>query len=273
MCLMLYNDFLCPSINQLETSLRDSARLNFDLQVNQFRPDDSTKGRFDTKNWFLHCLKETKDPITQQFLKKYFNWPSSAILFSGHSQSYDACNDLTCVFKQCYFKLYHIPRLITKYQGTPSTQGTPLNPLPFVPQTNSDVLKVSHFLNAVLTFFKLAISPGKTHLSQLQVGAKATWQDFIELSELYTLIIQKFPIKTQELLMASRPFYLYTRDYNKLNFNLLPQITIPPYLIELRNGIYNFRTGKFTKHSENTLTLISCSSFWPEITFPDLPNV
>ena len=132
-------------------------------------------------------------------------------------------------------------------------------------------MKVSNFLDALLKYYDLAIWRGKSHLCKLQVVAKATWQEFIELSELYTLIIRRFPIKTQELLMQSRAFNLYSRDYNKLTFNWLPQVNIAGYLVELRDGIYNLRTSEFKPNSEINLPLISCCSFWPDRTFQKRP--
>ena len=66
---------------------------------------------------------------------------------------------------------------------------------------------------------------------------------------------------------------IYRCDYKKLDFNWLPQVQIAGHLIELGDGIYNLRTGDFTAHSGNDLGLLSCSTFWPEITFQDLPNV
>lgn len=103
-------------------------------------------------------------------------------------------------------------------------------------------------------------------------GARATWEEYLALSELYTLIIKQFPIKTQELLINSRPFNLYVRDYQKLDFNWLPQVTIAEHLVELRDGIYNLRTGEFKPLFEDTnLGLISCSTFWPQFTFQNLP--
>ena len=126
------------------------------------------------------------------------------------------------------------------------------------------------YTNAFLKAFNLAIWPDKTHVRRLKVGAKATWEECMELSKLYTFIIKQYPIKTQELLMQSRAFNFYTRDYKKLDFNWLPQITIPGYLLELFDGIYNLRTGKFTPHSDNiNMDLVSCSNFWPELTFED----
>ena len=47
-------------------------------------------------------------------------------------------------------------------------------------------------------------------ICKLRVGAKATWQEYLELFELYTRIIKQFPIKTQELLTESRAFNIYT---------------------------------------------------------------
>lgn len=85
-----------------------------------------------------------------------------------------------------------------------------INQLPLVPETNSDVLKVSHFLSAVLNPLKLAIWPDKTYICKLRVGANATWQEYLELFELYTRLIKQFPIKTQELLTESRAFNIYT---------------------------------------------------------------
>ena len=93
----------------------------------------------------------------------------------------------------------------------------------------------------------------------------------MELSELYTLIMKQYPIKTQELLMQSRAFNFYTRDYKKLNFNWLPQVIIPGYLIELLDGIYNLRTGVFTPRAETNLGLVSCSSFCPNTPFQEIP--
>lgn len=265
-CLILYNNFLCPSISRLESSLRSSNHLDFDLQTTQYPPDDSTKGQFHTKNWFLYCLKEAKDITSQRFLKKYLNIDTSSILFSGHPNSFDACADLTSIFNQCQYNLQHTN------QGPPNVREINfLNQIPFIPQTNSEVVKVSHFLEAVLNFFDLAIWPGKTHLCQLRPGAKATWQECVELSELYTMIIKRVPIKTQELLMQSRAFNLYTREYHRLNFNWLPQVTIAGHLIELSDGIYNLRTGKFTSHDYIDLGLVSCSTFLPDITFQGLP--
>lgn len=71
--------------------------------------------------------------------------------------------------------------------------------------------------------------------------------------------------------MQSRAFNLYTRDYKKLNFNWLPQVTIRGYLVELFDGIYDLRNGQFTPHSEIDLGLVSCSSFWPKTSFQQLP--
>ncbi len=85
-----------------------------------------------------------------------------------------------------------------------------INQLPLVPETNFDVLKVSHFLSAVLNHLKLAIWTDKTYICKLRVGGKATWQEYLELFELYTRIIKQFPIKTQELLTESRAFNIYT---------------------------------------------------------------
>ena len=234
------------------------------MEVKQFPPDNSTKGKFNVKNWFLYCLKEAKDKTSQQFLKKYLNFNSSSLLFSGHPDSFDACAKLTSVFTQCDFNLI--------YKQTPSEKNH-LNLFPFVPQTNCDILKVSFFLNAFLKAFNLAIWPDKTHVRRLKVGAKATWEECMELSKLYTFIIKQYPIKTQELLMQSRAFNFYTRDYKKLDFNWLPQITIPGYLLELFDGIYNLRTRKFTPHSDNiNMDLVGCSNFWPELTFEGLDN-
>ena len=274
-CLMLYNDFLCPSISKLEESLRSPSNLNFDLQIKHFVPDDSTKGKFNIKNWFLYCLKENKDLTSQRFLKKYLKYPTSSFLISGHPDSYKACDDLASVFNQCHYNLFHVdaPDECGEDNELSLTDTTLINRLPFVPQTNSEVLKVSVFLSPVLKRLNLAIWPGKTHLCKLRFGAKATWQEFISLSQLYTLILEKFPIKTQELLMQSRAFNLYTRDYNKLNFNWLPQVIVSTYLFEFGDGIYNLRTGEFKPHSEIKLGLVSCSTFWPEIRFQDLDGL
>lgn len=89
----------------------------------------------------------------------------------------------------------------------------------------------------------------------------------MELSELYTFILKQYPTKTQELLLQSRAFNLYVRDYKKLNFNWLPQISIARYLIELGDGIYNLNSGVFTPHSKIAdldLDLVSCSTFFPK---------
>lgn len=272
-CLMLYNDFLCPSISKIENHIRGETNLNFDLQVTQFIPDDSTKGLFNIKNWFLYCLKEAKDPTSQRFLKKFLNLSTSSFLFSGHPDSYQPCEDLAQLFNQCDFNLRHFndPGQIISDELSLIDKDL-FKHLPFVPQTNSDVLKVSFFLNGILKSLNYAIWPGKTYICRLQEGARATWEEYLALSELYTLIIKQFPIKTQELLINSRPFNLYVRDYQKLDFNWLPQVTIAEHLVELRDGIFDLRTGEFKPHFEDTnLGLISCSTFWPQFTFQNLP--
>ena len=272
MCLMLYNDFLCPSLSLLEESLQGISTLNFDLQVQQLVPDDSTRGLFNIKNWFIYCLKEAKDQTSQRFLKKYLNITSSSFLYSGHKESFNACANLTSIFNQCDFNLQHLSEYSHMLaNGWPLPQTNSYNQLPFVPQTSSEVLKVTLFLDAMLKHLNIAIWPDKIHLCKLKQGAKATWEEFMELSELYTFIIKQFPIKTQELLMQSRAFNIYTRDYKKLNFSFLPQVTIAGYLVELLDGIYNLRTTDLTPHSDTDLGLVSCSSFWPNTTFQDLP--
>lgn len=168
----------------------------------------------------MYCLKETKEKTSQRFLEKFLKWPSSSFLFSGHKESFNACANLTSAFNKCNFKFYHFNT--PSYFLSPSPEINHLNQLPFVPQTHSEVLKVSHFLTALLKTLNLVIWPNKTHLCKLKPGSKATWEEFIELSELYTLIVKQYPIKTQELFMQSRAFNLYTRDYKKLNFNWLP---------------------------------------------------
>jgi hypothetical protein len=274
LCLMLYNDFLCPSINKLEQILQAPTSLNADLQVIQFPPDDPTKGKFNVKNWFLYCLKESKDSTSQRFLNKYLNFSSSAFLFSGHPDCFDSCSNLANIFNQSKYNLIFLNNFGHFFSNDLTiNDNTFFNHLPFVPQTNSDVLKVSHFLNAILKRLKLAIWPGKTHLAKLKLRAKATWEEDLQLSHLYTIILQKVPIKAQELLINSRPFNLYLRDYQKLDFNWLPQVTILSYLIELSDGIYNLRTGTFTPHSHTTdsqVGLVSCSTFWPDLTFQNL---
>lgn len=169
---MLYNDFLSLSISLLEKSLRKSSTIGFDLQVKQLPQDDFLKGKFHTKNWFMYCVKEAKDLTSQRFLEKYLNWSSSSFLFSGHQQSFKACADLTSVFNECNFNLQHHDNPGYFVDTLPDINH--LNKLPFVPQTNSDVLKVSHFLNAILNSLDFAIWPDKTHICRLKPGAKAS---------------------------------------------------------------------------------------------------
>jgi hypothetical protein len=217
-------------------------------------------------------FKRSQRANKSTIFKKNLNFSSPSFLFSGHKESFDACTDLVSVYNKCNYNLQHYasPNYFIS-NDWPVKKANHLNQLPFVPQTNSDVLKVSYFLSAVLKFLNLAIWPDKTHICKLKIGAKATWEEVMELSELYTLIIKQYPIKTQELLMQCRAFNFYTRDYKKVNFNWLPQITIPAYLIEVLDRIYNLRTGEFKPYSDIDLGLVSCSSFWPNTTFQNLP--
>lgn len=153
LCLMLYNDFLCPSINKLEEILEPPTSLNADLQVTQFPPDDSTKGQFNVKNWFLYCLKESKDSTSQRFLNKYLKFPGSAFLLSGHPDCLNSCSNLANIFNQSQYNLLFLNNLNNFGQFFSNdltiNANTFFNHLPFVPQTNSDVLKVSQLFNTI----------------------------------------------------------------------------------------------------------------------------
>ena len=105
----------------------------------------------------MYCLKEAKDQTSQRFLRKYLNTTSSSFLYSGYKESFDACANLTSIFNQCDFNLQHLSEYShIVSNGWPLPETSSYNQLPFVPQTKSEVVKVTLFLDAILKHLNIA---------------------------------------------------------------------------------------------------------------------
>ena len=273
-CLLLFNDFLCPSTISLTKKL-SSITQNVDCVEVGF---NSVR---QVKDWFMYCTKELKDELTQNFLKKYCNLESSCILYSGHSQSNVRCVDLCSVFSRCNLRINLKSLRLFPHFELPLLSGleAPTIEFPLIPRTKSNLVKVNHFMKALFLHYKLYLWPDKVHTCRLIPNSLCTYERYKPLSEIYSFLLQFFPIEVQELLTQPKALSLYMGEYAKYNLNYLPVISVHSHLIELSDGIYNFLNGEYTRHSESTPSLrdvenksyISCVSFWPHLSFDTLP--
>lgn len=254
-CLTLYNDFLCPDVIALRAMLR-CEKLE-DIEIQALLPDDASKHRFNVKKAFLYCAKELADPLTQSLLSKYTPFQSSCILLAGHKKSVSQCEELVSVFTEVGLNL-----------ALETLNSSNKVELPFVKSTDSECLKVSNFVKGFLESRNWAIWEDKLHVCQRIPGSIGTWEQGPALSELYSLMLREFPIKAQELLINSRSFNMFLKDYSKLNLKWLPQVNVDSRLIELKDGVYNFKLGEMFNHGDWGLT--SCASYWLNNSFNDL---
>jgi hypothetical protein len=254
MCLTLYNDFLCPTEETLSEALKFNGSDDLDLKLLS-----SAKGnRFAAKNWFFYCTKELLDPQTQEFVKSELGLESSSFLWFGDHEHRFRCERLSGFFRDSKLNLVGalIPNLFVSW-------------MPLVPFSKDDTTKVSIFVKKLLELNNRAIWTDRTQVCKLISGAKASWMPEVLLSDFYTSLIKSFPVKGQELLNNSRSFNLYIRDYSKLDFNWLPRITVATHLVELSDGIYDFRIGELS--SVDNWGLTSCASYWLTLSFNNLP--
>lgn len=251
-CLSLFNDFLCPDEAELYEVLKWGD--NDDLEI---RLLSSRKG-FDVKNWFFYCCKELSDKATQQLVKSKVSLKSSCFFwFPGHKYE-SRCEALSSAFRDRKLNLVGelIPNLFVSW-------------LPLVPFSTDEGTKVSIFLKKLLELNNRAIWPDRAQVCKLIPGAQASWTPEVSLSMFYTRLMKSLPLKGQELLNNSRSFNLYIRNYSKLDFDWLPKITVETYLVELSDGIYDFRLGELLP--ADNLGLTSCASYWSYHSFNNLP--
>jgi hypothetical protein len=116
---------------------------------------------------------------------------------------------------------------------------------------------------------KLAVWPDRKHVCRLIPNARASWVRGGTISDFYGSLLIKLPVKAQELLNNAPSFNLYIRDYSRLDFHWLPQISVETNLVELQDGIYDFRIGQLSSSSDWGLT--SCASNWLNHSFNNLP--
>lgn len=106
-------------------------------------------------------------------------------------------------------------------------------------------------------------------MCRLVSGARATWQKQQKLSDLYVLLMEEFPTM-QNLFLSSHAFTTYVKEYKKLNWNYLPQVTVDYRLIELKDGVYNFADGELDPSSSEKWKYTSCASTWMNHIFHEL---
>ena len=268
-CLLLFNDFLCPTTTSL---IKRFYSIAGDVECVELALHLDSQAHCNVKDWFMYCTKELTDKLTQSFLKKYCNLSSSGILYSGHSQSRQPCLDLCSVFSSCNINVSFKSLDLLPNLNLPIIPGLEVSEFSLIPRTKCNLVKVNHFMKALFLHYRLSLWPDKIHTCRLISNSLYTYERYKPLSEIYSFVLEFFPIEVQELLIQPEACKLYMLDYAKYNLNYLPVITLNSNLIELGDGVFNFRTGVHTLHSEWTnSSSISCVSFWPHISFDSLP--
>lgn len=256
-CLTLFNDFMCPSTTTLTELFISELGSYVDIDFRELDKDNEKSKNFNIKNWFIYCTKELKSEKTQYFLNRYLGLKSSCFFFCGHDDCFKQCNRVVESFTKCDLSLDSIKvnSLISKF-------------FPLIEKQRNEIVTISLFLKGLLEKNQLAIWPGQTSLGQLIPGTQASWRKWVSLSDLYTTIINFLPPIGKDVFFNMKAIHMYCREYQKLNFNYLPQLSIKSNLIELKDGIYDFQLGKISSVKEWGLT--SCASSWLTYEFNNL---
>ena len=268
-CLILFNDFICPESNAI---LNKWFELTNDVKFKEFFFNYSTA--FDVKEWFMYAAKELSAALPQNLLKKYCNLPSSCILYSGHTESIKHCLELCSIFSNFNFNLGYKALNLSLNLGLPLIPGleAPTTEFPLIERTGDDLVRAKRFMKAIFVHYKIHLWPDKVHLCKLIPYSSYTYEPYKLLSEIYAFFLNCYPTKTQELLTKPQALHLFMKEYSNDNENFLPVIPINYQLIELEDGIYDFSNGAHTPHCEWTgSSYISCVSFWLNHSFARLP--
>lgn len=150
LCIILYNDFLCPDSKSLEKELYISTILT------EIKPLTSKAA---VTKWIHSCTRELKDHEMQNFFQKYLKLKSSSFLLSGHLDSKEACESLSSLYSNCNYNLLSLS-YDKKIGGSEM-----LEDLPLVSKSKTVVDKLTKFVRGVLTDHHMKVWFDKEHLA------------------------------------------------------------------------------------------------------------